>query len=495
MLLSGCRVLSKGNPHFLVDLVKAGAQNAKTIIYLARDTTTRNPIDNLCLDTLATVASLASLLEERRRNDLRQTLVISGPPHTLPENEWVNQLRNDTYAEANGQLVLGSVIGQRGHWLAAQCVLQPGLGKVFSHLIEQTRDSSEFYVLHNVANLAGKRHGEIRRMFPEDVVCGYMPGHSTSSDDAAASQIRAMPLNVPPILNPKDNYVMKDSDGIIVIGDDDISGPQDGAADDAAWNETKEVVIIQPGSQERFQLIMASLTEFGGYGTCVTVVDEKQPEGLETYVSEKFGTPRFVEGSISSRDALVEAGILQCDSVLLCANDDADHGDTDPKSHDSRMLAAVSLLVMLRQGHQGATTEGSAKPMHIVSIVNYPETAAALAVIVSSSGAPISVDALIPDHLVGGMLAQVAAQPSLNRVLTQILMTSEDSEIYLRDTRHYPVDRDSSATFGELEEAARIRGETAIGFVSGDTGNLIIAGPRSQPVNLISDRLVVLSQR
>ena len=84
-------------------------------------------------------------------------MIISGPPHVGPGSGWINQLRNEKYIEENGKLVLASVLGQRGHWLAAQCALHPGMGRVLSHLMVQSRSSAEFYILDDVAHLAGKK--------------------------------------------------------------------------------------------------------------------------------------------------------------------------------------------------------------------------------------------------------------------------------------------------------------------------------------------------
>ena len=113
---------------------------------------------------------------------------------------------------------------------------------------------------------------------------------------------------------------------------------------------------------------------------------------------------RFVKGTITDRDALTDAGIETCDSVLLCAHDD---GDMLSKSHDAHTVAAVSLLVKLRnEGVEGAKGK-EGKPMHIVGLVNFEETVTVMKVLKSRSKAKITGGGLIPDQLLGGVIAQV----------------------------------------------------------------------------------------
>ena len=67
-------------------------------------------------------------------------------------------------------------------------------------------------------------------------------------------------------------------------------------------------------------------------------------------------------------------------------------------------------------------------------------------------------------HVRMSISKQVAAQPEVGLVFRDLLMTSEGCELYVRDAREYSdALEQSTATFGELENVARHRGETLIG--------------------------------
>ena len=59
---------------------------------------------------------------------------------------------------------------------------------------------------------------------------------------------------------------------------------------------------------------------------------------------------------------------------------------------------------------------------------------------------------------------QVAAQPELSLLYRELLMSGDGCELYVRRARGYSKDLERRfATFGELEDTARRRGETMIG--------------------------------
>ena len=68
------------------------------------------------------------------------------------------------------------------------------------------------------------------------------------------------------------------------------------------------------------------------------------------------------------------------------------------------------------------------------------------------------------DDCASSALDQVAAQPELSLLYRELLMSGDGCELYVRRARSYSKDLEQRfATFGDLEDTARRRGETMIG--------------------------------
>ena len=141
---------------------------------------------------------------------------------------------------------------------------------------------------------------------------------------------------------------------------------------------------------------------------------------------------RFVQGTVNDRGALIDAGIETCDSVLLCAHDD---GEALSKTHDAHAMAAVSLIKKLREeGPEGAKGPDG-KSMHMVTFVNYSATVAALEILAHRSTANITIGSLIPDQLLGGIMAQVGTS-GVARKFTDAMRFSVDETDFGRPCAH-----------------------------------------------------------
>ncbi len=74
----------------------------------------------------------------------------------------------------------------------------------------------------------------------------------------------------------------------------------------------------------------------------------------------------------------------------------------------------------------------------------------------------LAEDFIVSDRIVSLFMAQVAEHKALNRVFAD-LFDPEGAEIYLKPVTHY-VRADVAMTYATVVEAARRRGEVAIGY-------------------------------
>ncbi len=100
-------------------------------------------------------------------------------------------------------------------------------------------------------------------------------------------------------------------------------------------------------------------------------------------------------------------------------------------------------------------------------------------------------------------MLQVAAEPQLNQIFSELFNRATDHELYLRSPARYGLQVDTPLTWQAVAEAARSSGETAIGLlpagdhVPGVTGSgaaMELAPPAGREVVLHpGDSIVVLA--
>ena len=108
-------------------------------------------------------------------------------------------------------------------------------------------------------------------------------------------------------------------------------------------------------------------------------------------------------------------------------------------------------------------------------------------------------DVIVSDRLISLLVTQISENPTLAAVFDE-LFTAEGSEVYLRPASEY-VRPGARTNFATIVEAARRRGETAIGYRVRAQANdetaaygVHVNPPKSQPVSLADgDRVIVLA--
>lgn len=105
----------------------------------------------------------------------------------------------------------------------------------------------------------------------------------------------------------------------------------------------------------------------------------------------------------------------------------------------------------------------------------------------------LSAELLQPGELVSGMLLQVAHEPKLAAALSELIDSAKGNEVYLRRPERYGLNGGSHA-FAEVGELARLRGETAIGYINAEGRLHLVPNSCSEAHYGKDARVVVLSE-
>ena len=394
-----------------------------------------------------------------------------GPgPHVVaelrePENARVARLAGRDFV----QLILSDEVIAR---IVAQTCRQSGLSVVYQELLDFAGD--EIYV------------------GPPGLLAGRTFGEALLSFDTV-SPIGIVPAGQGPRLNPPSETAIGSGDRLIVIAADDdriVAGGSAVAVSDADLREAATVAALPErtlvlGWNRRAPAILRQLDGYSPPGSKVTVVAAPglaQPDLAA--LADELESLRLelrLEDS-ADRDVLDGLEVGQFDHVIvLCYSDALDVARAD----------ARTLMTLL---HLRDIASGLGRRLAIVSeILDLRDRA--LAEVARAD------DFIVSDRLISLMIAQVAETPELNAVFADLL-DPEGAEIYLKPAADY-VTTERPVTYAALVEAARRRGEVAIGFrraaQAGDPRSAY--GVRLNPAKAlevafgVDDRVVVLAER
>ena len=247
----------------------------------------------------------------------------------------------------------------------------------------------------------------------------------------------------------------EDDDVIAIAGDDDRITvlpsrvePDLAVLTTGAGETPAAERILVLGWNSRAPIIVKRLDEYVAPGSAVDIV-ESQPKGrLAAELKEQLTNlaVTWKTGDPSHRAVLTKLALDSYDHVIVLAQafeDQAKDADT----------ATLLTLVHLR--------DLAKKNGYRYSIVTEIEDIRNRHLAQRDS----ADDFIVSDEIVSLMLAQVSEDPSLNEVLTGIF-DAAGAEIYLRPAATY-VALGHEVTYATVVEAARRRGETAIGYRSG----------------------------
>ncbi|HEY9879522.1 MAG TPA: hypothetical protein V6D29_13785 [Leptolyngbyaceae cyanobacterium] len=317
--------------------------------------------------------------------------------------------------------------------IVVQTCRQSGLSTVYMDLLNFS--GAEIYFKEE-PGLQGKPYGQALLSYNDSTVIGIQ--HT----DGAIK------------LNPPSNTVLQPGERLIFISEDDdtirLARHADTPLDRQAIQTARSVLAkaentLILGWSDHVCAIIQQLDQYVAPGSKVMVV--AQFPAAEVDLSEESlnlqkQAVRYQQGDPTNRELLENLDLTQYDHVIVLCNP-----DVEPDQADAQTLVTLLHLRDICDRYQHdfqVVTE-------ILDVRNQ-----ALAQVARPD------DFVISEQIISLMLAQVAEQKSINAVLTD-LFDPEGSEIYLKPADAY-VAVDRPVNFYTVVEAARQRGESAIGY-------------------------------
>jgi ion channel POLLUX/CASTOR len=409
-------ICRSGSPIDPTDLEIANPHSAKSIIVL--------PPENNDPDTDVIKTVLAITNNPKRRPE---------PYHIVTQIRHEKNMKVLKMVGVNDKVqavLTGDLIAR----VVAQTSRQSGLSVVYTELMDFGGD--EIYFKQELA-LTGKTYG--------DALLAY--------EDSCAMGIRKADGTI--LLNPPMDSVLEPNDQIFALSADDDTI----RIASQSQSPINEVVIRSSGMPLRSQpekclilgwnrsgvTIVRELDNYVAPGSQVTVVADVY--NIEKQIKAQGGKLQnqklnVQEGETTDRDLLNTLNVQDYDHIVVLA-----YSTMQPQEADAKTL--VTLL------HLRDMAEHDETPFSIVSeMLDLRNRELAEATQVD--------DFIVSEHLVSLMMSQLSENSELFDVFTDIF-DPEGSEIYLKPVGDY-VATDEPVNFYTVVEAARRRGQTAIGY-------------------------------
>jgi voltage-gated potassium channel Kch len=405
-------VCRSGSPIDVVDLDMVNPHDAKSIIVLSQ------PGDDPDVDVIKTVLAITN-------NPGRGP----EPFHIVAE---IRDEKNMEVAELVGkdetQIILTSDLISR---ITVQTCRQSGMSVVYTELLDF--EGNEIYI-RKEPSLAGHAFADCLTAYANAVVMGIHHADGTVA------------------LNPPMDTKLGATDALILIGEDDAS-----IARSTSVPKVDEAVLRQranrPAGPERTlilgwngrgDMIIRELAAYVADGSSVHVV---AMEGMGDPEIPGMSRPNqvvtFEEADTTTRATLSRLDVPAYDHVIVLSYSD----QLDVQAADARTL--MTLL------HLREIVKAAGKEIAIVSeMMDVRNRDLALVTQVN--------DFIVSEKLASLMLSQVSENKALKAVFADLL-DPEGSELYLKPVGDY-VALDTPVDFHALTEAAKRRGEVALGY-------------------------------
>ena len=400
-------IVRSGDPMNLAELEVANPHTARSIVVLA-------PEDSDDPDATVIKTTLAVTNNPKRK---------AGKYHIVGE------------LQEPGNLEAARLVGRdEAHWvlstevisrITVQTCRQSGLSVVYSELLDF--DGAEIYFTEQ-PSLVGRTYFDAQLAFATSTVMGMVQAGNVT-------------------LNPAPDTVIGAGDQIIVIAEDDdaiaVTPPGTPSADlvskvkaPAARPETTLVL----GFNEGLRLMLAELNEYSTARSRVTIVADVDEPGFDGL---KNLDVTFERGDHTSRAVLDALHVKEFDHIIVLAAKET----LSAQRADAKTL--ISLL------HLRDIADQAGVDLNVVSEM-VDDRNRELAEVTQAD------DFIVSDQLISLMLSQVSENKRLTDVFDE-LFSASGAEIYLRPASLYVKDG-AEADFYTVLEAARRRGETAIGY-------------------------------
>jgi voltage-gated potassium channel Kch len=415
-------ICRSGSPVDLTDLEIGSPHTAKSIIVL--------PPEDDDPDTYVIKTVLALTNNPNRREE---------PYHIVTQ---IRDVKNMDVVRMVGErdnvqaVLMGDLIAR----VTAQTSRQSGLSLVYTELLNFGGD--EIYFAQE-PSLVGKTYGEALLAYEDSTIMGLQKAGGVAS------------------LNPPMNTIISADDSLFgLTADDDTfvtAAPTSNPVDETAILPKGKVA---PARAEKC-LIM-------GWNRCASTIIRE----LNHYVAKGSRVLVVADPSVSDEVKDMQHAIRECCGRLSNQKVDFMEGDTTDRLLLERIKAAdydhVIVLSYAGLGVQEADAKTLVTLLHLRDIAERDETPFSIVSemldLRNRQLAEVARvdDFIVSDHIISLMTAQLSENPALYGVFADIF-DPEGSEIYLKPVGDY-VSPGKPVNFYTLAEAARRRGETAIGY-------------------------------
>ncbi len=375
--------------------------------------------------------------EEPDSQVIKSILAITNNPHRRPEPYHIvaeiEELRNLEVARMVGrdeaQLVVTSDLISR---IIVQTSRQSGLSVVYTELLDFGGDEIYF---QEEPKLAGKTFGEALVAYEESALLG----------------LRMKDGRI--VLNPPMDTRIGEGDKVIAVSEDDDTVKVSERAGEIDESAIRQMTPTPPqpertlllGWNQRGAAIVAELDNYVAPGSELILV--ANADGVETSISEEVSlrNQRLTvrKADTADRRVLDTLNVASFDQIIiLCYSD-----DMEIQAADARTL--ITLLHLRDIAEKGDHDFRIVTEMLDVRNRELAEVTQA-------------DDFIVSNKLTSLMLAQISENKELSGVFAD-LFDPEGSEIYLKPAGDY-VEPGRAVNFYTVAEAARRRGEVAIGY-------------------------------
>jgi voltage-gated potassium channel Kch len=403
-------VCRNGSPLDLTDLALVSPQTSSSIIVLSTDD------DAPDVGVISTVLAVTN--HPHRRPEPYKIVAAIHDPHNL------EAARLASKGEAEFVLA-GQLIAK----ITAQTCRQSGLSLVYSELLSFA--GNEVYRA-SVPQAIGKTYGDALQLLERACVIGLI------APDGAAQ------------LNPPSSLVLQAGTQLVCIAENESALRQASSSANVDSSAialperaapAPEATLILGWNRRATTVINELLAYVAPNSTFTVVADLDAPPELTRDCSS---TPHlsFTRGDPTSRQTLVNLHVERFNHVIVLASD-----RVDARRADADTLVTLLHLRELKASLNGAFTVVSEMRVH---------RNRELAEVTQAD------DFIVSERLVSLVVAQISQDAARAPVL-QTLFSSTGGEIYLRPIGEY-VRLGVEVNFQTLTEAARLRGESAIGY-------------------------------
>ena len=399
-------IVRSGDPMSLTDLELANPQGARSIIILA-------PEGSDDPDSAVIKTGLALTNNPRRKPEKYHIVGEIADPRNLEAATLVG--RDEAH------WVLASDLISR---ITVQSCRQSGLSVVYTELLDF--DGDEIYFTTQ-PSLVGKTYFETQLVFATSSVMGLV-------------RDGVVHINLPA------DTVYSSGDQLIVIAEDDsvIELAEPGIPDPSVISDATAAPLAPEatlvlGYNPDLAVMLRELDEYVARGSSVTVVAEVDAPEFAEFANMRV---TYLRGDTNSRALLESLDVAGYQHVIVLAYEHLDVQRADAKT-------LVTLL------HLRDIADKAGIDLNVVSEM-LDDGNRELAEVTKAD------DFIVSDKLVSLLLSQVSENQQLTDVF-DTLFSSDGSEIYLRAAELYIVPG-ATTDFYTVLEAARRRGETAIGY-------------------------------